>query len=98
MDIAVAQLDAIVGDLSGNGRRILDALRDAERAGADLTVTPELSLCGYPPEDLLLRSAFIEANARELASLASQVKDSVLAVGFAESHEGRCHNAVAVLR
>jgi NAD+ synthase (glutamine-hydrolysing) len=98
MHIAVAQLDAIVGDLSGNGQRILDALRDAERAGADLTVTPELSLCGYPPEDLVLQSGFIEANARELASLASQVKDSVLTVGFVESHEGRRHNAVAVLR
>jgi NAD+ synthase (glutamine-hydrolysing) len=98
MHVAVAQLDAIVGDLSGNGRRILDALRDTERVGADLTVTPELSLCGYPPEDLLLRKSFIEANARELASLAGEVRDSVLTVGFAEGHEGRRHNAVAVLR
>ena len=98
MHIAVAQLDAIVGDLSGNGRRILEALRAAERAGADLTVTPELSLCGYPPEDLLFRPAFVEANARELASLASQVMDRALIVGFADVHEGRRYNAAAVLR
>ncbi len=98
MQVAVAQLDQIVGDMPGNGRRILDALRDAERAGADLTLTAELSLCGYPPEDLLLRPAFVEANARELAALAAEVKDSALVVGFAERHDGRCHNAAAVLK
>ncbi len=98
MHIAVAQLDATVGDLSGNGRRILDALREAERAGACLAVTPELSLCGYPPEDLLLRRSFVEANSRELAELAGEVNDCILTVGFAEVHEGHCYNAVAVLR
>jgi NAD+ synthetase len=98
MHLAVAQLDQVVGDLPGNARRMLDALRDAERAGASLTATPELSLCGYPPEDLLLRPAFIEASARELAALASAVTSSVLLVGFPERADGHCHNAMAVLR
>src|SRR5690606_1014799 len=98
MIVAAAQLDQIVGDMPGNARRILDALRDAERAGADLTVTPELSLCGYPPEDLLLRPAFVDAIGQELLALAPEVRQGTLLVGFAERVDGRCHNAVAVLR
>ena len=98
MLVAAAQLDQVVGDMPGNARRILAALRDAERAGADLTVTPELSLCGYPPEDLLLRPAFVDAMGRELVALAPQVRDSTLLVGFVERVAGRCYNAVAVLR
>ncbi len=98
MKIAIAQLDQIVGDLQGNARRILDALSDARRAGAALTVTPELSLCGYPPEDLLLRPSFVDACAHELASLAGAVTGGVLTVGFPERVDGRCHNAVAVIR
>jgi NAD+ synthase/NAD+ synthase (glutamine-hydrolysing) len=98
MQVAIAQLDQHVGDLPGNARRIVDACNDALRAGASLVVTPELSLCGYPPEDLLLRPSFVEASARELAALAAGVGGGVLTVGFPERHEGRCHNAVAVIR
>ena len=97
MHVAIAQLDQVVGDLAGNAQRMLASLRDAERAGAALTVTPELSLTGYPPEDLLLRPAFVDANLRELAALAAEVRDSTLVVGFADRHEGRCYNAAAVL-
>ena len=98
MKVAIAQLDQHVGDLPGNARRMLEACNDATRAGASLVVTPELSLCGYPPEDLLLRPSFVEASARELAALAAGVTGSVLTVGFPERFEGRCHNAVAVIR
>ena len=98
MQIAIAQLDAIVGDLAGNAARILDALRGAERSGAGLVVTPELSLCGYPPEDLLLRPAFVEAGARALTALASEVGPCALTVGFVAPQDGRRYNAVAVLR
>ena len=98
MKIAIAQLDQIVGDLQGNARRILDAMSDARRADATLMVTPELSLCGYPPEDLLLRPSFVDACAHELASLAGAVTGGVLTVGFPERVDGRCHNAVAVIR
>ena len=53
--VAVAQINCTVGDLEGNSRRIVDAARRAAAAGADVLLTPELSLTGYPPEDLLLR-------------------------------------------
>jgi NAD+ synthase (glutamine-hydrolysing) len=96
--IAIAQLNQTLGDLPGNARRILDAAARGRAAGASLVVTPELSLCGYPPEDLVLRPAFLDASARELAALAARVTDGVLLVGFPEQHEGRRHNAMAVIR
>jgi NAD+ synthase (glutamine-hydrolysing) len=98
MRIAVAQLDQRVGDLAGNARRILDAVAAARRDGAALVVTPELSLCGYPPEDLVLRPAFVDACAHELAALAAAVRDVTVLVGFPERHAGGRANALAVVR
>ena len=60
LNIALAQLNLTVGDFSGNASKILDAARDAHARGADILLTPELSLAGYPPEDLLLRPAFLQ--------------------------------------
>jgi NAD+ synthase (glutamine-hydrolysing) len=71
--VALAQINATVGDLVGNARRIVDAARDAHAAGARLLLAPELALCGYPPEDLLLRPAFMDACAAALADLASEL-------------------------
>ena len=68
--VALAQINATVGDLDGNARLILDAARDAHVAGACLMVAPELALTGYPPEDLLLRPAFMLACANTLGELA----------------------------
>ena len=77
LSVAVAQLDCVVGDISGNARRILDAVARAKAAGADVLLTPELALCGYPPEDLLLRPAFLQACAEELDALAAQVGGTI---------------------
>ncbi len=98
MRIAIAQLDCVVGDLSGNAARILEAVADARRGGADLVVTPELSLCGYPPEDLVLRPAFLAACDDELQRLAKAVSGPAVVVGFPEASERKPHNAVAVVR
>jgi NAD+ synthase (glutamine-hydrolysing) len=98
MRVGIAQLNCVVGDLPGNAARILAAVAEARRGGADLVVTPELSLCGYPPEDLLLRPAFLAACAEELARLAARVSGVVVLVGFPELANGKRHNALAVLR
>jgi NAD+ synthase (glutamine-hydrolysing) len=71
--VALAQINATVGDLAGNARRIVDAARSAHAAGAQLLVAPELALCGYPPEDLLLRPAFMQASAEALAGIAAEL-------------------------
>ncbi|HET9339168.1 MAG TPA: NAD+ synthase [Casimicrobiaceae bacterium] len=98
MHIALAQLDQVIGDLPGNARRILDAVAAARRGGAALVVTPELSLCGYPPEDLVLRPAFLDACASELAALAAAVEGPAVTIGFPERRDGRRHNATAFVR
>ncbi|MEO8565630.1 MAG: nitrilase-related carbon-nitrogen hydrolase, partial [Betaproteobacteria bacterium] len=99
MRIAIAQLNQMVGDLPGNAARILDAVDAGRRGGADLVVTPELSLCGYPPEDLLLRPAFLEACALELGRLATRIAGPTVVVGYPERGNGGLrHNAVAVIR
>jgi len=98
MRVAIAQLDCVVGDLPGNAERILGAVAEARRGGADLVVTPELSLCGYPPEDLVLRPAFLTACADELTRLAKQVSGTTVLVGYPQSDGGKRHNAVAVVR
>jgi NAD+ synthase (glutamine-hydrolysing) len=73
--VALAQINATVGDLVGNGGRIVDAARKAYEQGARLILTPELGLSGYPPEDLLLRPAFMHACADALADCARALAD-----------------------
>lgn len=88
MRIALAQIDPLVGDLAGNGRQILQACRQAADQGAELLLTPELSLWGYPPRDLLLRPALIAAQQQALAELvaglASCCPQLAVLVGMAE--------------
>jgi NAD+ synthase (glutamine-hydrolysing) len=75
MKVALAQINATVGDIAGNSRRVAQAARKAHAAGASLVVAPELALAGYPPEDLLLRPAFMQACADALAGLAQELSD-----------------------
>lgn len=82
MRIALAQLNTTVGDIAGNERLVLEAYRRGVDAQVDLVLTPELSLTGYPPRDLLLRDAFVRANQAALERLAAAVGDVGLIVGF----------------
>jgi len=73
--VALAQINVTVGDLAGNARKIVEYGRRAHAAGVRLLLTPELSLCGYPPEDLLLRPAFMQACAESLQQIAHELSD-----------------------
>ncbi|MDA1246434.1 MAG: NAD+ synthase [Cyanobacteria bacterium] len=88
MRLALAQLNPLVGDLAGNGELILAASRQAASQGADLVLTPELSLWGYPPRDLLLRPSLIAKQGAVLnqlaASLAQELPKLAVLVGMAE--------------
>ncbi|MDO8419107.1 MAG: NAD+ synthase [Rubrivivax sp.] len=75
MRVAIAQINATVGDLAGNASLLAQAARGAYALGASVVVAPELALTGYPPEDLLLRPAFMQACAQTLAALAAELSD-----------------------
>jgi NAD+ synthase (glutamine-hydrolysing) len=79
--LALAQVNTVVGDLDGNREKILTFLEDAKRADADLVLFPELAVTGYPPEDLLLRPAFVHTARESLEAIARAAKGIVALVG-----------------
>jgi len=102
MRIGIAQLNTTVGDIEGNADRILAAYRELVEQGAELVITPELAITGYPPQDLLLVSGFVKKNREQLDWIQQQVGTVPLIVGFVdlnESGRGKSFlNAAAVLQ
>lgn len=99
LKIAMAQVDCIVGDVDGNAARLGRALQQAEAEGADLVVTPELGVSGYPPEDLVLKVAFqdrCEGAVRDLAKM-TRPGGPALLVGSPWRKDGGLHNAALLL-
>lgn len=97
MKIAIAQLNPVLGDLAGNLDRILHYAEEAKIVGASLLVTPELALCGYPPEDLLFRRDFRRACAAALATLAARTQGISIIVGHPLEVEGVLYNAASLI-
>ncbi len=99
-NIALAQINPLLGDLVGNAQLIYKASEDAFKQGAKLVLTPELSLTGYPPEDLLLRPAFIEAAQQQLDSLMLELAsfpDLTVIVGHPKKTSTGLQNFASVL-
>ena len=97
MKIAIAQINATVGNIQGNANKILDFANRAREAGTSLIITPELALCGYPPEDLLFREDFKQACEQALVRLAEQVTGITLLVGHPHQQNGYLYNAASIL-
>lgn len=103
MRIALAQLNLTVGDLEGNAALVAQAYDDAVARGADLVAFPELAVCGYPPEDLLLKRAFVARCAETIEKLAARTGSTVAVIGYPEPggallSGGRPFNSAAVCR
>ncbi|MGB4813055.1 MAG: NAD+ synthase [Methylophilaceae bacterium] len=98
MKIAIAQLNCLVGDIVNNAAKILAQANQAQALGASLLVTPELSLCGYPPEDLLLRDDFLSACEHSLVKLSQEIQGITVIVGHPHQVGDVCYNAASVLQ
>jgi len=96
--VALGQFNAVVGDLAGNAEKMRSIYAEALRSEVDLLVFPELAVCGYPPEDLLLKKHFLKGSRLAVEKLAADCPQISLIVGFAESHQGDCYNSAAVLQ
>lgn len=100
IQVAIAQINCTVGDFAGNHAKIIEAALTASQAGADIVLTPELSLCGYPPEDLLLRPGFFKKVDDALAALQSALAifpDLYVILGHPIMRNGERFNAASVL-
>ncbi len=98
MKLALAQLNLTVGDLKGNAAKIIAVAGEAKAAGASLLLTPEMSICGYAPEDLVSRADFCAACEAEVNRLAVAAAGITLIVGFPHRVGRDCYNAAAVLQ
>ncbi len=96
LNVGICQINLKVGDLEGNAAKIVESARHAAGQGADIIAFPELALTGYPPEDLLLKPAFIRACGYYLDHIAEELPELVLLVGFPEQLR-RLHNAAAFM-
>lgn len=96
--IALIQINPLVGDLEGNTGKIIKSIQKSISAGVDIAVFPELSVCGYPPEDLLLKPYFIKENKDYLDKIRSSCKNITAVVGFPDFTAGKIYNAAAIIR
>src|SRR6478672_10234897 len=96
MRVALAQINATVGDIAGNEAKVREQLARAREAGAQLALFPELVITGYPPEDLLLKEHFLADARAAVARIAAQTEGNVAVVGFPERAED-VYNAAAIL-
>ena len=97
MKIALAQINPIVGDIEGNYQKIVAYIRKARDKKSDIVVFPELALCGYPPEDLLFKKAFLDRTKQFLVKLKRESSGITVIAGYAEDCDGVTYNSAAVL-
>ena len=97
MKVALAQINPIVGDLSGNAGKLADYIGQAVKQNAGLVVFPELAISGYPPEDLLFRQGFVERCMELVDTLAAQANGIDVIVGYPRRDNDRLYNSAALL-
>ena len=94
--VALAQMNTVVGDLTGNVERILQFMARARSAGADVVAFPEMAITGYPAEDLLFRTAFLRDNVKAMHQAVAGSQGLTAVVGYAHVEDGRIYNAAAI--
>jgi len=95
--IAIGQINTVVGDLGGNSRKISSCIKEAISKNINLIIFPELSITGYPPEDLLLKRHFIKENMKYLKKISRGINNIVAIVGFVDEKKRNIYNSAAVI-
>lgn len=95
--VALAQINPTVGDFNVNIEKIINAIKQAKEACADIVTFPELSLCGYPPEDLLLRPKFMRDNRDALEKVIEHTEGIIAIIGFADLMDGNVYNSAGLI-
>jgi NAD+ synthase (glutamine-hydrolysing) len=95
--IAIAQINCSVGDFEGNSKKIISYIRKAEENCSDIVAFPELAVTGYPPEDLLLKAAFVAKGLDSLKEIAKAVRGIMAIVGFVDKEGNDIYNAAAII-
>ena len=98
MRVALGQFNAVVGDLKGNAEKMRNVYAQAIAGGADVVVFPELAVCGYPPEDLLLKKHFLEDCRTTVEKFAGDCQEKTVIVGFPDTSGDNCYNSAAILQ
>ena len=95
--IGIGQINTTVGDIKGNCEKVIEYIKKAEREKVDILSFPELTITGYPPEDLLLKPNLVEKNIEAISLLEKEVRDIVVIVGFVDSQSSLLYNSSAIL-
>lgn len=95
--LAIAQINTTVGDIERNSDKIINIIKRARSGKADLVIFPELALSGYPPEDLLLKKAFLKESRTYLSKIVKASRSLFLVVGFPEYRDKKIYNAAAII-
>jgi NAD+ synthase (glutamine-hydrolysing) len=98
MRIGLGQFDAVVGDLEGNAGKMREIYGQAVKQGVDLLLFPEMAICSYPPEDLLLKRHFLDDNKKVVEKLAADCPGITIVAGFADYYRGKTYNAAGILQ
>jgi len=93
----LAQINITVGDIKGNSEKILQKIKNAEKENTDIIIFPELAICGYPPEDLILKKGFVDDNLEAVKKIAQNTGNIIAIVGFINREKNNIYNSAAIL-
>lgn len=95
--VSQAQINTIVGDIKGNFNKIVEYIEEAKKKRVDIISFPELTITGYPPEDLLLKPRFIDENLKMLSKVEKKVGEIIAVIGFVDRKNGKLFNSAAII-
>jgi len=95
--VSHAQINTIVGDIKGNSNKIVEYIEEAKKKRVDIISFPELTITGYPPEDLLLKPRFIDENLKMLSKVEKKVGEIIAVIGFVDRKNGKLFNSAAII-